>query len=96
MTQPPSAQSQPSRSAGRWIFLAVKIAVSLGLLVLLTTCVAPLLQLLCLLYLLWPLRRRRRARHQRTVFRVLTHVRDWTFFEMFLLGVLVAGLSGRQ
>jgi uncharacterized membrane protein YbhN (UPF0104 family) len=35
MNQPPSAPSQPSRSAGRWIFLAVKIAVSLGLLVLL-------------------------------------------------------------
>jgi glycosyltransferase 2 family protein len=35
MNQPPSATSQPSRSAGRWIFLVVKIAVSLGLLVLL-------------------------------------------------------------
>ncbi len=35
MSQPSSSSSQPSRSAGRWIFLVVKIAVSLGLLVLL-------------------------------------------------------------
>jgi paraquat-inducible protein A len=62
----------------------------LGALVLLTTCLAPLAQIMSLLYLLAPLRRSRRARHQRLVFRCLTHVREWTFFEVFILGALVA------
>lgn len=62
----------------------------LGLLVLATTCLAPLVQILSLFYLLIPLRRGRRARYQRTVFRLLSQVRLWTFFEVFILGCLVA------
>ena len=62
----------------------------LGLVVFATTCLAPLVQICSLIYLLSPLRRKRRARHQRAVFRLLTHVRAWTFFEVFILGVLVA------
>jgi paraquat-inducible protein A len=63
---------------------------ALGLLVFSTTVLAPLAQILGLLYLLLPLRRRRRARRQRTVFRLLMQVRPWTFVEVFMLGALVA------
>jgi paraquat-inducible protein A len=63
---------------------------TLGLLVLSTTVLAPLAQILGLLYLLLPLRRKRRARRQRTVFRLLMQVRPWTFVEVFMLGSLVA------
>ncbi len=63
---------------------------ALSLLVLATTVLAPLAQIVGLLYLLLPLRRKRRARRQRTVFRLLMHVRAWTFVEVFMLGALVA------
>lgn len=85
-----SGATRVTTLAGAALGLARNGFPALGLLVLMTTCLAPLLQLLSLLYLLMPLRHRRRARHQRTVFRFLTTVRDWTFFEVFLLGVLVA------
>jgi paraquat-inducible protein A len=62
----------------------------LSLLVLATAVLAPLAQIVALLYLLVPLRRKRRARRQRTVFRLLMHVRAWTFVEVFMLGALVA------
>src|SRR3984893_3624959 len=63
---------------------------SLAALVLLTTVVAPLLQIVTLLYVLIPLRPRRRALGQNTVLRVLTRVRPWNFMEVFMLGALVA------
>jgi paraquat-inducible protein A len=55
-----------------------------------TTIVAPLLQIASLLYLLIPLRRKRQARAQGTIFRLLNQVRPWTFIEVFMLGSLVA------
>jgi paraquat-inducible protein A len=63
---------------------------ALGLLVLLTTVVAPLAQILGLLYLLIPLRRKRRARRQSAVFRAVLQLRHWTFIEVFMLGAVVA------
>jgi paraquat-inducible protein A len=63
---------------------------SLGALVFLTTVVAPLLQIATLLYVLIPLRRRRRALGQSIALRVLTRVRSWNFMEVFMLGALVA------
>jgi paraquat-inducible protein A len=63
---------------------------SLAALVLLTTVVAPLLQIATLLYVLIPVRRRRRAPGQEAVFRILVQVRPWTFMEVFMLGVLAA------
>jgi paraquat-inducible protein A len=64
--------------------------VSLSVLVFLTVIVGPLAQIASLLYLLVPLRRGREAAAQRPVFRLLTHVRAWTFVEVFMLGALVA------
>ena len=62
----------------------------LGVLVMATTVFAPLAQIVSLLYLLLPLRRKRRARRQRTVFRLLMNLRPWTFVEVFMLGAIVA------
>ena len=62
----------------------------LAALVLITTVVGPLLQIAALLYLLIPLRRRRQAPGQNTVFRLLAQVRPWTFIEVFMLGAVVA------
>lgn len=63
---------------------------SLAILVFLTTVVAPLLQILALLYVLVPLWRGRRAPGQNAVLRLLTRVRPWSFMEVFMLGALVA------
>jgi paraquat-inducible protein A len=62
----------------------------LAALVFITTIVGPFLQIAGLLYLLIPLRRRRQAAGQNTVFRLLAQVRPWTFIEVFMLGALVA------
>jgi len=64
---------------------------SLAVLVLLTTVIGPLLQIVALLYVLIPLRRGRPAPGQRTVLRAFTQLRSWSFMEVFLLGAL-AGL----
>ena len=63
---------------------------SLAALVFLTTVVAPLLQIVSLLYVLIPLWHRRRALGLNVVLRVLTRVRPWNFMEVFMLGALVA------
>jgi paraquat-inducible protein A len=63
---------------------------SLAVLVFLTTVIAPLLQILTLLYVLIPLWRGRRASGQKAGFRLLTRLRPWSFMEVFLLGALAA------
>jgi paraquat-inducible protein A len=62
----------------------------LAALVFMTTIVAPLWQILSLLYLLIPLRRGHEALGQNAVFRLLALLRPWTFVEVFMLGALVA------
>ncbi len=62
----------------------------LAALVFITTVAAPFLQIGSLLYLLLPLRQSREAPGQNPVFRFLAQVRQWTFIEVFMLGVLVA------
>jgi paraquat-inducible protein A len=63
---------------------------SLAALVFLTTVVAPLLQIVTLLYVLIPVWRGRRAVGQILVLRVLTRARPWNFMEVFMLGAIVA------
>ena len=63
---------------------------SLAVLVFLTTVIAPLLQILTVLYVLIPLWRGRRARGQKAAFRLLTRLRPWSFMEVFMLGALAA------
>jgi paraquat-inducible protein A len=63
---------------------------ALAWLVFITTVLGPLLQIAILLYVLIPLRRKRQAPGQNTVYRLLTQIRRWTFVEVFMLGSLVA------
>jgi len=62
----------------------------IGALVLLTTVLIPAFQIASLLYVLLPLRRRRRAKRQNELFRTLTRLRPWALPEVFMLGALVA------
>ena len=63
---------------------------AIGALVLLTTVLIPLFEVLGLLYVLVPLRMRGRAPAQNAVFRTLMHLRPWAMTEVFMLGALVA------
>jgi len=63
---------------------------ALAALVFITTMLGPLLQIAILLYVMIPLRRKRRAPGQNAAFRLLTQIRRWTFVEVFMLGALVA------
>ncbi|HEX3913471.1 MAG TPA: paraquat-inducible protein A [Steroidobacteraceae bacterium] len=64
--------------------------VGLAALVFITTVVGPFVQIVSLLYLLVPLKYRRQAPGQNTVFRLLAQMRLWTFVEVFMLGAVVA------
>jgi paraquat-inducible protein A len=63
---------------------------TLAVLVFLTTVIAPLVQVLTLLYVLIPLWHKRSAYGQNFVIRLLTRVRPWSFMEVFMLGTVVA------
>jgi paraquat-inducible protein A len=63
---------------------------AIAALVLLTTVLIPLFQIVSYLYVLWPLRSRRRAPGQNELLRALTHLRPWAMTEVFMLGALVA------
>jgi paraquat-inducible protein A len=59
-------------------------------LVFMTTILVPLFQVVSLLYVLLPLRLKRRAARQNEMFRMLTRVRPWAMPEVFMLGSIVA------
>jgi paraquat-inducible protein A len=61
-----------------------------ALLVLLTTIVVPLAQLLCFLYLLLPLKFNRRPLMLVPVFRFVQSLSPWSMMEVFMLGILVS------
>jgi paraquat-inducible protein A len=63
---------------------------AIAALVLLTTVLIPLFQIVSLLYVLWPLRSQRRAPGHNGLFRALTRLRPWAMTEVFMLGALVA------
>jgi paraquat-inducible protein A len=85
-----NGSSRETTLAGAALGLYAQGYASLAALVFLTTVAAPLLQILTVLYVLIPLRRRRHAPGQNAVLRVLTRVRPWSFMEVFMLGALVA------
>ena len=62
----------------------------LATLVFVTSILAPLLQLLLMLYVFVPIKFGRLARQTKPAFRVLQHIRDWNMIEVFMIGILVA------
>jgi len=59
-------------------------------LVLFTTILAPLAQMLCLLYILLPLRLGRVPRRLPEIFRFVQKLQPWSMMEVFMVGILVA------
>jgi paraquat-inducible protein A len=62
----------------------------IALLVLVTTVLAPLAQLMLFLYLLLPLQLGWRPWQLPVAFRLLRHAQTWSMMEVFLIGILVA------
>jgi paraquat-inducible protein A len=63
---------------------------TLGAVVLITTVVAPLVELIAILGLLLPLRFGRRAPYSARLFRAFRAIQPWRMVEVMMLGVLVA------
>lgn len=63
---------------------------AVGMLVLATTVLVPLIEMSAVLYLLLPLRAGRRARGYALVYRLTQVVQPWGMIEVFMLGVLVS------
>lgn len=62
----------------------------LAVLVLFTTVIAPLAQLLSLIYILLPLKFQRRAPGMFHVFRWMQQLQPWSMMEVFMVGILVS------
>lgn len=62
----------------------------IAILVLLTTIVIPLIQLLIQLYVFLPLKLNRIPPNMGTIFRFARHLQPWSMMEVFLIGILVA------
>jgi len=62
----------------------------LSLIVLLTTVLVPLGQMLCMLYILLPLKFNFIPRGLPRVFRIVRHLAPWSMMEVFMLGILVS------
>jgi len=62
----------------------------LSLIVLLTTVLVPLGQMLCMLYILVPLKLKKTPRGLPRVFRFVHHLAPWSMMEVFMLGILVS------
>jgi paraquat-inducible protein A len=63
---------------------------TLGAVVVVTTVLAPLIELVAILSLLLPVRLGRRARYSARLFRALRAIQPWRMVEVMMLGVLVA------
>ena len=62
----------------------------ISILVLVTTILAPLIQMMCMFYVLLPLKFGRVPRGLPRVFRFLEHVLPWSMMEVFMVGILVS------
>ena len=58
--------------------------------VFLTTIAVPALQMICLLYVLIPLKMNRLPRKAKQVFRFILYMKPWGMVEVFMIGILVA------
>ena len=65
----------------------------LATLVLLTVVIVPATHLLCLLYILIPLKAKRTPRYLSQIFRLYFSIKPWGMMEIFMLGILVAGFK---
>jgi paraquat-inducible protein A len=59
-------------------------------LVLLTCLIIPFVQMLCMLYLLVPIKLNRSAPYSAWIFRFVQHLQPWGMMEVFMLGILVS------
>lgn len=62
----------------------------LSIIVLLTTVLVPLAQMICMLYILLPLKFKRMPMGLPRVFRFVRHLQPWNMMEVFMLGILVS------
>jgi len=62
----------------------------LSIIVLLTTVLVPLAQMICMLYILLPLKFKRIPIGLPRVFRFVRHLQPWSMMEVFMLGILVS------
>jgi len=62
----------------------------IAILVLMTTVLAPFIQMMCLFYVLLPLKFGRLPRRLPRVLRFLEHVLPWSMMEVFMVGILVS------
>ena len=62
----------------------------LSAIVLLTTVLVPFAQMICMLYILLPLKFRRIPIKLPQVFRLIRHLQPWNMVEVFMLGILVS------
>ena len=62
----------------------------LSAIVLLTTVLVPFAQMICMLYILLPLKFRRIPMGLPRVFRLIHHLQPWNMVEVFMLGILVS------
>jgi paraquat-inducible protein A len=62
----------------------------IAILVLLTTVLVPFIQMLCLLYILLPLKFHRLPKGLPRVFRFVNNVGPWGMMEVFMVGILVS------
>ena len=62
----------------------------IAILVLLTTVLVPFIQMLCLLYILLPLKFHRLPKGLPRVFRFVNNVGLWGMMEVFMVGILVS------
>ena len=63
---------------------------AVAILVFCTTILAPLFQMICLLYILLPLRLNRKPRQLPVVFRFVRSLQPWSMMEVFMVGILVS------
>jgi paraquat-inducible protein A len=85
-----NGSSRETTLIGAALGLYVQDYKTLAALVILTTVIAPLVQIMTLLYVLIPVRRNRAAYGQNALIRLVTRVRGWSFMEVFMLGAVVA------